>query len=70
MKVAKRAFKCAIKHLHPTRNVRDMVDQLPGINHFASSHCIHTNVLCSSANGTLQKELLNVLLSIFIQPEM
>jgi hypothetical protein len=24
----KRAFKCAIKHLHPTRNVREMIDQL------------------------------------------
>jgi hypothetical protein len=28
MKVTKRAFECAIKHLHPTRNVRDMIDQL------------------------------------------
>jgi hypothetical protein len=28
MKVAKRAFEGAIEHLHPTRNVRDMVDQL------------------------------------------
>jgi hypothetical protein len=28
MKVAKRAFECAIEHLHPTRNVRDMIDQL------------------------------------------
>jgi hypothetical protein len=28
MKVAKGAFECAIKHLLPTRNVRDMIDQL------------------------------------------
>jgi hypothetical protein len=28
MKVTKRAFECAIKHLDPTRNVRDMIDQL------------------------------------------
>jgi hypothetical protein len=28
MKVAKRAFEGAIEHLHPTRNVRDMIDQL------------------------------------------
>jgi hypothetical protein len=27
MKVTKRAFECAIKHLHPTRNVRDMIDE-------------------------------------------
>jgi hypothetical protein len=28
MKVAKGAFECFIEHLLPTRNVRDMIDQL------------------------------------------
>jgi hypothetical protein len=35
--------------------------------HFVSSHWIHTK---SSANESLQKELLNTLSNIFIQPEM
>jgi hypothetical protein len=64
MKVTKRAFESAIEHLHPTRNVRDMIDQLGATNHFASSHCIYT--ICS-ANENLQNELSNALQSIFIQ---
>jgi hypothetical protein len=28
MKVTKSAFECAIQHPHPTRNVRDVIDQL------------------------------------------
>jgi hypothetical protein len=56
MKVTKRAFESAIEHLHPTRNVRDMIDQLGATNHFASSHCIYT--ICS-ANENLQNELSN-----------